>query len=111
MDLLEQDKTNNMGVYRFVVNDGVYAVQEARDGDAILQPEDPVAPEGMSFVGWALEEGGAPLFVDADGDGQADPVIARADSPYSEVIVLAVFDTVLNPNIDNPVASFPLRLR
>ena len=76
MDLLEHDKTNNMGVYRFVVNVGVYAVQEARDGDAILQPEDPVAPEGMSFVGWALEEGGAPLFVDADGDGQADPVIA-----------------------------------
>ena len=91
-DLLALDGGDNVVVYCFTVNGEVYAIQEARDGDIVLQPEDPAAPEGMTFVGWALEKDGTPLFVDADADGQTEPVIARAESLYSEVNVLAVFE-------------------
>lgn len=62
-------------VYRFIVDEAEYRVQQVREGEAVLRPEDPAAPEGMAFAAWVLADG-TPLFVDADGDGEADPVIA-----------------------------------
>ena len=76
-------------VYRFIVDEAEYRVQQVREGEAVLRPEDPVAPEGMAFAAWVLADG-TPLFVDADGDGEADPVIARADA-QGEVKVWASF--------------------
>jgi hypothetical protein len=66
-------------VYRFIVDEAEYRVQQVREGEAVLRPEDPAAPEGMAFAAWVLADG-TPLVVDADGDGEADPVIARADA-------------------------------
>ena len=79
-----------VAVYRFMVDGELYAVQEVRDGEELLKPEGPAAPEGMTFVGWALESGEA-LFTDADGDGVIDPVIARPEAPWWEVNAVAVF--------------------
>ena len=76
-------------VYRFIVGDAEYQVQQVREGEAVLRPEDPAAPEGMIFAAWVLEDG-APLFADADGDGETDPVIAHADA-QGEVKVWASF--------------------
>ena len=76
-------------VYRFIVDEAEYRVQQVREGEAVLRPEDPAAPEGMAFAAWVLADG-TPLFVDADGDGEADPVIARADA-QGEVKVWASF--------------------
>ena len=75
--------------YRFSVGEAEYRVQQVREGEAVLRPEDPAAPEGMAFAAWVLADG-TPLFVDADGDGEADPVIARADA-QGEVKVWASF--------------------
>ena len=75
--------------YRFIVDEAEYRVQQVREGEAVLRPEDPAAPEGMAFAAWVLADG-TPLFVDADGDGEADPVIARADA-QGEVKVWASF--------------------
>lgn len=76
-------------VYRFIVGDAEYQVQQVREGEAVLRPEDPAAPEGMIFAAWVLEDG-APLFADADGDGETDPVIAHVDA-QGEVKVWASF--------------------
>jgi len=35
--------------WRFIVGDALYAVQEAREGDLILRPEDPAAPQGQAL--------------------------------------------------------------
>ena len=75
--------------YRFIVDEAEYRVQQVREGEAVLRPEDPAAPQGMAFAAWVLADG-TPLFVDADGDGEADPVIARADA-QGEVKVWASF--------------------
>ena len=74
----------------FIVDDTLLTTLEASDGDTILPPEDPAAPEGQRFAGWALEDG-TPVFTDADGDGAADPVIAHPDPLCPEVNVLALF--------------------
>ncbi|MBR6221530.1 MAG: hypothetical protein IKQ80_13275 [Clostridia bacterium] len=71
----------------FIVDDTLIATQEAREGDAIARPEDPVCPEGTVFDGWFLEDG-TPLFIDADGDGGIDPVIAHPDPLCPEVNVI-----------------------
>ena len=75
--------------YRFIVGEADYQVQQVREGEAVLRPEDPAAPEGMTFAAWVLADG-APLFVDADGDGETDPVIAHVDA-QGEVKVWASF--------------------
>ena len=75
--------------YRFIVGEAEYQVQQVREGEAVLRPEDPAAPEGMTFAAWVLADG-APLFVDADGNGETDPVIAHVDA-QGEVKVWASF--------------------
>ena len=75
--------------YRFIVGEADYQVQQVREGEAVLRPEDPAAPEGMTFAAWVLADG-TPLFVDADGNGETDPVIARMDA-QGEVKVWASF--------------------
>ena len=90
----------------FIVGDELYATQEAREGEAILRPEDPVAPEGMVFAGWALEDGAA-LFVDADGDGEVDPVIAHVDALITEVNALAVFEAAQEGLVEEAEAQEP----
>ena len=64
--------------YCFIAEDTLLSEQAAREGEEIVRPDDPVAPEGFAFEGWYLEDG-APLFTDADGDGGIDPVIAHPD--------------------------------
>ena len=78
--------------YCFIVDDVLAAMREAREGDVILRPEDPAAPEGMAFEGWFLEDG-APLF--ADG---ADSVIAHPDGEQIEINVLARFTEAAGPD-------------
>ena len=75
--------------YRFIVGEADYQVQQVREGEAVLRPEDPAAPEGMTFSAWVLADG-APMFVDADGNGETDPVIAHVDA-QGEVKVWASF--------------------
>ena len=77
-------------VYNFIVENTLLAAQEAREGDAILRPDDPAAPEGFAFAGWYLEDGTA-LFVDGDGDGEIDAVIAHPDPQMPDVNVFARF--------------------
>ena len=76
--------------YCFIVDDQEYASQTAREGDVILPPDAPEAPEGMAFDGWFLEDG-TPLFCDADGDGRIDEVIAHPDGFTTLVNVDAAF--------------------
>ena len=76
----------------FILDDTLIATQQAREGDAIARPEDPVCPEGMAFGGWFLEDG-TRLFIDADGDGEADPVIAHPDPLCPEVNVIGKYLT------------------
>ena len=76
--------------YRFVVDGEEYAIQVARAGDEILRPEDPEAPKGKVFAGWTLVDG-TPLFVDADEDGEIDPVIVRDEEMGTDVYVWAEF--------------------
>ena len=93
-------------VYRFIVDEAEYRVQQVREGEAVLRPEDPAAPEGMAFAAWVLADG-TPLFVDADGDGEADPVIARADA-QGEVKVWASFaPTGEQPSEEQPSDEQP----
>ena len=93
-------------VYRFIVDEAEYRVQQVREGEAVLRPEDPAAPEGMAFAAWVLADG-TPLFVDADGDGEADPVIARADA-QGEVKVWASFaPTGEQPSEEQPSEEQP----
>ena len=92
--------------YRFIVDEAEYRVQQVREGEAVLRPEDPAAPEGMAFAAWVLADG-TPLFVDADGDGEADPVIARADA-QGEVKVWASFaPTGEQPSEEQPTDEQP----
>ena len=78
--------------YCFIVGDVLFAEQAAAEGEEILRPEDPEAPEGMIFAGWVLDDGfETPLFVDADEDGVIDPVIAHVDALVTEVNVYARF--------------------
>ena len=76
--------------YSFIVDNTLFATQEAREGDLILRPEDPAAPQGQVFAGWVLEDG-VPLFVDADNDGAIDPVVAHPDPLCPQVNVFARF--------------------
>ena len=93
-------------VYRFIVDEAEYRVQQVREGEAVLRPEDPAAPEGMAFAAWVLADG-TPLFVDADGDGEADPVIARADA-QGEVKVWGSFaPTEETPADEQPAEEQP----
>ena len=48
-----------MVTYRFIVGDEVVAAQTAQDGDEIIRPEDPAAPEGIVFAGWFYMDGEA----------------------------------------------------
>ena len=77
-------------VYNFIVENALLAAQEAREGDAILRPDDPAAPGGYVFAGWYLEDGTA-LFVDGDGDGEIDAVITHLDQQMPDVNVFARF--------------------
>ncbi len=87
--------------YCFIVGDTLVAEQAAREGDEILRPEDPEAPEGMIFAGWTLDdEFATPLFIDADGDGEIDPVIAHVDPLMPEVNVIARFEEIQNGEAD-----------
>ena len=93
-------------VYRFIVNETEYQVQQVRDGEAVLLPENPAAPEGMAFEAWVLESG-APLFVDADGNGEIDPVIANVEA-QPEVKVWASFKQVeVQPTEEQPANEQP----
>ena len=51
------DDVGSMTTYRFLVNDELFSEQTVEDGEALIQPEDPEAPEGMAFSGWFLENG------------------------------------------------------
>ena len=90
----------------FIVQDALYAMVTVAAGDAVTPPEDPAAPEGYAFAGWFLEDG-TQLFIDADGDGEIDPVIASPDPLRPEVNVDARFDeaqaTEEEPVIEEPV--------
>jgi len=85
-----QPAQDSVVIWRFIVGDIVSADQEAREGDLILRPDDPAAPEGQVFDGWELEDG-TRLFTDADDDGVIDPVVAHPDPLYPEVNVYARF--------------------
>ena len=37
-------------VYRFIVDGAEYQVRQVREGEAVLRPEEPAAPEGMAFA-------------------------------------------------------------
>ena len=86
-----EDEGQGKAVYRFIANEAEYAVQEALEGEEILQPEAPEAPEGYVFAGWLLWDG-TPLFVDANEDGELDPVIVKADALGTEVYAWAEFE-------------------
>ena len=79
-----------VAVYRFIVDDTEYAVQQVRAGEVLSQPKTPEASGGMTFETW-VQEDGEPLFKDADGDGEIDPLIAGADTLGSEICVWARF--------------------
>lgn len=81
---------NAVVTYCFIADNTLLATQEAREGDEIRRPDDPVAPDGQCFAGWFLEDD-TPVFVDADGDGAVDPVIAAPDPLCPEVNVIARF--------------------
>ena len=102
----EEAPANETVSWCFIVWDELYATQEAREGEAILRPEDPAAPEGMVFAGWALEDGTA-LFVDADGDGEVDPVIVHVDALITEVNALAVFEAAQEGLVEEAEAQEP----
>ena len=92
--------------YRFIVGEAEYQVQQVREGAAVLPPETPAAPEGMAFEAWVLADG-TPLFVDADGDGETDPVIARMDA-QGEVKVWASFaQGEVQPTEEQPANEQP----
>ena len=82
-----------MATYWFMVDDTIYAEQQALEGDALMQPADPEVPEGMAFVGWFIE------YVDAEGQTQAvqlfaneEPELAHVDpaAPLTQVILNSI---------------------
>ena len=79
-----------MVTWCFIAEYELVATQEAGEGEKIERPADPVAPEGFVFAGWFLEDG-TELFVDADGDGEIDPVVAHLDPLVPEINVIARF--------------------
>ena len=85
-----QTDPDAVATYCFIAGDTLVASQAAREGEAILRPEDPAAPEGFAFAGWFLEDE-TELFVDADGDGEIDPVLAVVDPLCPEINVIARF--------------------
>ena len=85
-----QTDPDAVATYCFIAGDTLVASQAARAGEAILRPEDPAAPEGFAFAGWFLEDE-TELFVDADGDGEIDPVLAVVDPLCPEINVIARF--------------------
>ena len=89
---------NGVQTWWFIVGEEAVAIQEVREGDEILMPDDPAAPEGMAFAGWYLEDG-AKLF--ADGE----PVLAHPDALTPEVNVLAAFVEVEEPTEVDPQPS------
>ena len=93
-------------VYRFIVDEAEYRVQQVREGEAVLRPEDPAAPEGMAFAAWVLADG-TPLFVDADGDGEADPVIARADAQGEVKVWVSFAPAEEQPTDEQPADEQP----
>ena len=80
--------------YWFLVNDELYDEQTVGDGEALIQPEDPTAPEGSVFAGWFLEDG-TQLFVDGEEIVHADP-----ERPF--VNVVARFEDAAEPGEDEP---------
>ena len=70
--------------YWFMVGDELYAEQTVLDGEAIIQPEDPAAPEGTVFAGWFTEDG-ARLFADGDEISHTDP-----ERPFVNVLARLV---------------------
>jgi len=95
-------------IYRFIVDGVEVATQAARAGEEILRPEAPEAPKGKVFAGWTLADG-TPLFADADGDGNIDPVIVRDYELGTEVCVWAVFDEAAEaPTEEEPAEEEPI---
>lgn len=70
--------------YCFIVLDALVASHTAVEGEEIVAPDDPVAPEGMVFAGWELEDGTA-VFVDGE------PIISVIDPLIREINVIARF--------------------
>ena len=106
---LADDDTMSDVTYHFVVDDGEYAFQIARAGDEIFRPGDPEAPRGKVFAGWTLADG-TPLFVDADEDGEIDPVIVRDYELGTEVYIWAEFtdrEEVEQPAGEEPAGEEP----
>ena len=91
--VVEEGETVREATYRFIVDDSEYDCQVARVGEEILRPEDPAAPAGKVFAGWMLADG-APMFVDADEDGQIDPVIVGEEELGAEICAWAAFADV-----------------
>ena len=58
--------------YRFSAGEEPVVELVFRDGEEIIPPEDPTAPEGEVFAGWFLEDG-TPLFADEDHTARVDP--------------------------------------
>ena len=75
--------------YWFLVNDELYDEQTVGDGEALIQPEDPTAPEGSAFIGWFLEDG-TQLFIKDEEISHTDP-----ECPF--VNVVARFEDVAEP--------------
>ena len=78
------DDTSAVVTYWFIVDDTAIAIQEAQEGEEILRPDDPVAPEGRVFAGWFLEDG-SQIFADDTS------VIAHVDPLCLEINVFARF--------------------
>ena len=70
--------------YCFIALETLVASQMASDGDEIIAPDDPAAPDGMIFAGWELEDGTAVFTNDT-------PVIAHTDPIITEINVIAKF--------------------
>ena len=51
------EDTSAAATYWFLVNDELFSEQAVKDGEALIQPDDPTTPEGSVFVGWFLEDG------------------------------------------------------
>ena len=60
------DDDGAVTTYWFLVNNELYSEQTVGEGEALVRPGDPAAPEGMAFAGWYTENG-AQLFADETG--------------------------------------------
>ena len=85
---IQEEKTVT---YTFTVGGEAVNSQTLKDGDELIQPEDPVM-EGYSFDGWFVGE--SALFPDEDGDGAIDPVIVRVTEESGDVTVTAKFTEI-----------------